>query len=71
MDKKTRLNMISSLGLQLITILSGFIIPRQILLVFGSDINGLINSLTQFLNYISLVEGGLGSVLMTAPFKSE
>ena len=66
MDKKTRLNMISSLGLQLITILSGFIIPRQILLVFGSDINGLINSLTQFLNYISLVEGGLGSVLMTA-----
>ena len=62
MDKKTRLNMISSLGLQFITILSGFIIPRQILLVFGSDINGLINSLTQFLNYISLVEGGLGSV---------
>ena len=69
MDKKTRLNMISSLGLQLITILSGFIIPRQILLVFGSDINGLINSLTQFLNYISLVEGGLGSVLMTALYK--
>lgn len=69
MDKKTRLNMISSLGLQFITILSGFIIPRQILLVFGSDINGLVNSLTQFLNYISLIEGGLGSVLMTAFYK--
>ena len=66
MDKITRINMIFSIVLQIVTIISGFIIPRQILLAFGSEVNGLVNSITQFLNYISLIEGGLGSVIMTA-----
>lgn len=69
MDKKTRMNMFISLLLQVVTIISSFIIPKQILLSFGSEVNGLVNSITQFLNYISLLEGGLGSVLMTALYK--
>ena len=69
MDKKTRLNMAISLLLQIVTIISSFIIPKQILLSFGSEVNGLVNSITQFLNYISLIEGGLGSVLMTALYQ--
>ena len=69
MDKKTRLNMTISLLLQIVTIISSFIIPKQILLSFGSEVNGLVNSITQFLNYISLIEGGLGSVLMTALYQ--
>ena len=66
MDTKTNANMIAALCLQFVTILSGFIIPRQVLVTFGSNVNGLVNSITQFLNYISLIEGGIGSVLMTA-----
>lgn len=69
MDKTTRINMIFSIVLQIVTIISGFIIPRQILLAFGSEVNGLVNSITQFLNYISLIEGGLGSVIMTALYQ--
>ena len=69
MDKITRINMIFSIVLQIVTIISGFIIPRQILLAFGSEVNGLVNSITQFLNYISLIEGGLGSVIMTALYQ--
>ena len=57
MDKTTRINMIFSIVLQIVTIISGFIIPRQILLAFGSEVNGLVNSITQFLNYIILIEG--------------
>lgn len=69
MDKRIKANMVMSLALQIVTIVSGFIIPKQILLAFGSEVNGLVNSITQFLNYISLMEGGLGAVLMTALYK--
>lgn len=48
------------------TLISGLIVPRLILSTFGSEANGLVSSLTQFLNYISLVEGGIGSVVLTA-----
>lgn len=67
--KKLRLNIVFPFLLQLITIVCNFIVPRQILLAFGSDVNGLISSLTQFLNYISLIEGGIASVIMTNLYK--
>lgn len=65
----TYLNALSSLLLQIITIISGFIIPRLILQNFGSEINGLISSFNQFFGYISLVEGGLTSVVMAKLYK--
>lgn len=69
MKIKLKLNLIFALLLQVVTIICNLIIPRQILLAFGSDVNGLISSLTQFLNYISLIEGGIGSVIMTNLYK--
>ncbi|MDE5539332.1 MAG: polysaccharide biosynthesis C-terminal domain-containing protein, partial [Bacilli bacterium] len=62
-------NAITSLLLQLITILSGFIIPRLILRTFGSEVNGLISSLNQFLNYVTLLEGGISSVILASLYK--
>ena len=66
MRKKTFLNIFCSTMAQLVTIISGLIVPRLLLSTFGSEANGLVSSLTQFLNYISLVEGGLGSVVLAA-----
>ena len=63
---ETRKNIFASLLLQFVTIISGFIIPRVILDLFGSEVNGLVNSINQFLNYIQLIEGGLGGVVMAA-----
>ncbi len=68
-NKITLINMISTLLLQLITIVSGFIIPKIILSYFGSNVNGLVSSLTQFLNYIALVEGGITGVVMANLYK--
>lgn len=68
-NRITLLNMISGLLLQLITILAGFILPKIILVYFGSEANGLVNSLNQFLNYISLVEGGISSVIYANLYK--
>ncbi len=66
MKKKAYMNIFFSIVSQLISILNGIIVPRLILGTFGSEVNGLVNSLTQFLNYITLVEGGLGSVVLAA-----
>lgn len=68
-NKITLLNMISSLLLQICTIVSGFIVPRVILSYFGSDVNGLVSSIGQFLSYISLVEGGIGAVILANLYK--
>lgn len=57
-------NAISSVLLQIATIVQGLILPRLILSVFGSDVNGLVSSVTQFLSFITLLEGGLGAVVL-------
>lgn len=68
-NKKTLINTILSITLQFVTIISGFIIPRLLLKTFGSEVNGLISSLNQFLNYITLFEGGLGAVILASLYK--
>lgn len=67
--KKTSINIISALLLQLVIILNGLIVPKLILDCFGSEVNGLISSLTQFLNYIILFEGGVGDVVVSCLYK--
>lgn len=69
MKKRAVLNISFSILAQLVTIMNGLIIPRLILQAFGSEVNGLVASLTQFLNYITLLEGGLGSVVLSALYK--
>lgn len=63
-NKATLLNMISGLILQFFTLVSGFILPKIILNCFGSEVNGLVSSLNQFLSYITLVEGGITGVIV-------
>lgn len=65
----TVLNALMNLFYQLVTIASGFIIPRLILQTFGSETNGLVSSLNQFLNYIALLEGGISSVIIANLYK--
>lgn len=62
-------NIISAIFLQATTIISNLILPRLILSVFNSEVNGLVSSITQFLNFISLVEGGLGAVVLAKLYK--
>lgn len=72
MNKKagiTKINIACSVLLQFTVIAGGIVIPRIILTLFGSEVNGLVSSVNQFLNYIQLVEGGLGGVVMAALYK--
>lgn len=68
-SKKAFKNIVCSLVLQFFTILCGFITPVLIISSYGSDVNGLISSITQFLAYIVLLESGVGPVLKAALYK--
>ena len=65
----TIINIISSIILQFFTIIYGFIIPKIIIVYFGSEVNGLVSSITQFLSYISLLEGGVTAVIIAKLYK--
>lgn len=72
MEKRNKLlaiNGIVTILMQLVTMICGLILPRMILSAFGSDVNGLVTSITQFLSFISLLDGGLGGVIRAAYYK--
>ena len=65
MNRKTKLFVNVLLGLiqKAILIICGFIVPRYMLIYFGSSVNGLISSINHFLGFISLLELGIGPVI--------
>lgn len=67
--KKLYLNTVSALALQVVTFVCGFILPKQILLFYGSEANGLVTSITRFLSVISLLEMGIGPVIQSNLYK--
>ena len=69
MKKKLALNTIFSILLQAVTFICGLITPRLFLNAYGSEINGLVQSITQFLGVISLLELGVGQVIQSALYK--
>lgn len=68
-NKRLLWNTVSSLVQQVTTLLCGFILPRLILGHFGSQVNGLVNSITQFLSIISFLEMGVGAVVRSSLYQ--
>ena len=62
-------NTFSSLLYQITAIVCGFIVPRLILSHFGSEINGLTQSIIQFLQIIAFLEMGVGAVVQSTLYK--
>ncbi len=71
MKKKSRLFYNTSIALanQIVVIICNFILPRQIIVTFGSDTNGLITSISQFLGFIVLMDMGVGAVVRSSLYK--
>ena len=65
-QKKFAFNAITSFFLQVTTIICGFILPRMIMTSYGSNVNGLLNSIAQFLSVITFLEFGIGAVIQSA-----
>lgn len=68
---KSRLfkNVATGFGGQLIAIILGIIVPRIFISNYGSDVNGLISTITQIFTYLALLEAGIGQAAQNALYK--
>ena len=62
-------NIISNFAVQIISTIAGIIIPKLIIIQYGSTINGMVGSVGQFLMYAGLVEAGIGNASIVALYK--
>ncbi len=67
--RQTQLNIAVSLLHQLVTAVCGLILPRFILLEYGSEANGLVQSISQLLSYTTLMEFGIGGAVRASLYK--
>lgn len=67
---KAKLNMFFSLLQQGVAIVCGLIMPRLMIEYFGSEAYGAVGSISAFLAYITLIEGGVGAVTRSALYKA-
>lgn len=63
------LTVISNLVLQAASAVCGFVLPPLIVGTFGSEMNGMVSSIAQFIAYLSLVEAGIGAASVAALYK--
>lgn len=67
--KKNFKNFIVGLSSQIIILILGLIVPRIILTHYGSDTNGLMNTITQIFTYMALLEAGISQASKNALYK--
>lgn len=67
--KKLVFNTISSWIYEVLAIISSLILPRVFLAFYGSEVNGLVQSITQFLSIISFMQLGIGAVIQASLYK--
>ena len=68
-SKKFFYNTLFTALLQVVNVVAALIVPRFMLQFYGSEINGLVTSITQFINYFNLVETGLSAAAIFALYK--
>ena len=66
---RSLINIGLSLISQLITVIVGMLLPRALMINYGSATNGLITSLQQMISYLTLIEGGLLSTVAVSLYK--
>ena len=62
-------NMASQAFMQAVIFIVGLLVPRYILLLYGSEINGVATTVSQIVNYASLLEAGLGLASIQALYR--
>ena len=67
--EKTFKNVVWGFALEAVVIVCGLILPRLILINYGSDYNGVTNAIRQFLQVITLFQAGISGVTMAVLYK--
>ena len=68
-NRTLALNTFTAIMLQIVTVVCGFILPKLILGTYGSNINGLVSSIAQFLQVVAFLELGMGAVIQAELYK--
>lgn len=68
-QSKIKKNIVIGFGGQLLIIILGIIVPRIMLKNYGSDINGLLGTITQIFTYMALLEAGIGQAARNALYE--
>lgn len=67
--KKFIKNTMATALLQITTMITGFIVPKIMLSYYGSEINGLVTSISQLIVYMTLIESGLSNAIVYSLYK--
>ncbi|MBD5469533.1 MAG: hypothetical protein HDR19_00015 [Lachnospiraceae bacterium] len=59
-------NTIATIIKYFVFVIIGFVTPKLIIQYYGSAVNGLVNSITQFWGYISLLDMEVGTVVASS-----
>lgn len=62
-------NVTTGFGGQILAIVLGIIVPKIFITSYGSDVNGLISTVTQIFTYLALMEAGIGQAAQNALYK--
>ena len=66
MNMRLKWNNISILMYQILAVLVGLVLPRLILNEYGSQVNGLVYSISQMLSVVSYFDFGISAVAQAA-----
>ena len=69
LGRQTRANLAVSVLYQIVAAACSLILPRFILRAFGSEVNGLMQSINQLLSYTMLMECGVGGQILASFYK--
>ena len=68
--KRATYNFMFGILAQVLTVVLGVVVPRLVLTSYGSEVNGLINTVTQVYSYMGLLEAGVGLATVQALYKT-
>ncbi|MBM6738553.1 lipopolysaccharide biosynthesis protein [Faecalicatena fissicatena] len=66
---KIKYNLVFNVLSQMIILFLGILLPRLVLVSYGSEVNGLLNTISQIFVYIGLLEAGIGNASVNALYK--
>lgn len=69
MKRRLMKNTAASLLQEFVSLACAFILPRLIISNYGSEYNGIVSSVSNFLAFVTLLRGGVGGVTRAAMYK--
>lgn len=66
---KLKRNVLLGFGSQIIILVLGIIVPRITIKSYGSDVNGILGTVSQIFSYMALLEAGIGQAARNALYK--